>query len=529
MDSNIFSDLFFNDNSIIKDGIDKFKKRKQVDHCMQGIYDEQIDNGKNDFQDFSIRVSSGSEDEYLNYLERLVFSKHAPVDRGTFVGHMTTPNLSLFDEISRLITILNQNVVKVETSSSLTLLERELIGKFHHLVYQKSEGFYGKFLQSRNHFLGVCCSGGTIANLTALWIATSNAFCSNNGFVSVKEEGLIAALKRYSFEGVAIFVSRLGHYSLRKSAEILGIGSNSIVDVEYDCNYRICISDLEKKISEARDKKFLPLAIVGLAGSTETGSVDSLIELYEVAQKEAIHFHIDAAWGGAFLLSREYKERLAGIHLADTVTIDPHKQMYVPIGSGILVLKDPEIVQKMEINSNYIVKKGSFYLGRFGVEGSRPANALYLNAAFNIYGKKLFEDLLNHSMHMAKKFYEIISAKKNLRVVSMPELNILTYHYIPDHVMEGENELLDNFTLNEVNKINCDIHRIQLGLGNSLVSMTSILDPNNQMRDTCVFRVVMSNPMTTEYELYGVVKEQLEIAKDLLQNISRKDQQETEA
>ncbi|TKL84565.1 aminotransferase class V-fold PLP-dependent enzyme, partial [Enterococcus faecium] len=105
------------------------------------------------------------------------------------------------------------------------------------------------------------------------------------------------------------------------------------------------------------------MAIVGVAGTTETGNVDPLDELADLAAELNCHFHVDAAWGGATLLSDKYRYLLKGIERADSVTIDAHKQMYVPMGAGMVVFKHPSAAHAIEHHAEYILRKGSKDLG----------------------------------------------------------------------------------------------------------------------------------------------------------------------
>ncbi|MDF5377659.1 aminotransferase class V-fold PLP-dependent enzyme, partial [Vibrio parahaemolyticus] len=169
----------------------------------------------------------------------------------------------------------------------------------HRLIYGQNDTFYNQWMHSANHSLGAFCSGGTIANITALWVARNKALRANGSFKGVEKEGLFKAMKHYGYDGLAVLVSERGHYSLKKAADVLGLGQEGLVAVKTDANNRIIIDDLKAKIVELEKQNIKPIAVIGVAGTTETGNVDPLPEIAEVCQAHGCHFHVDAAWGGA--------------------------------------------------------------------------------------------------------------------------------------------------------------------------------------------------------------------------------------
>ena len=272
-----------------------------------------------------------------NLLEKLVANSvntYSP----TFIGHMTSALPYFHLSLAKLLVGLNQNLVKIETSKAFTPLERQVLGMMHELVYAQDSEFYNTYLHSANHALGAFCSGGTIANVTALWVARNKALAADGVFKGVAREGLAAGLDHYGYKKMAILSSRRGHYSLSKSVDLLGLGREQLITL--DCPTQRLSPEkalaFGKQYAEQGNKI---LSIVGVAGTTETGHVDPLDELADVAQELGCHFHVDAAWGGATLFSSTHRNILKGIQRADSVTIDAHKQMYVPMGAGMVLFK----------------------------------------------------------------------------------------------------------------------------------------------------------------------------------------------
>ncbi len=192
-----------------------------------------------DFQAYQIPAEPKFVSDYAeNIMEKLVaHSVHTAAP--SFIGHMTSALPYFVLPLSKMMVGLNQNLVKIETSKAFTPLERQVLGMMHHLVYGETEGFYKKWQHSANHSLGAFCSGGTVANMTALWIARNRLLRPDGDFKGVAKEGLFRAMRHYGYQDLAILVSERGHYSLRKAADILGIGRDMLIPVKTDAHNKV--------------------------------------------------------------------------------------------------------------------------------------------------------------------------------------------------------------------------------------------------------------------------------------------------
>ncbi len=434
-----------------------------------------------------------------------------------FIGHMATPLPHFMLPLSRIMVALNQNLVKIETSKAFTPLERQVLGMIHGMVYERKSEFYQENLHNSRRALGTFCSGGTVANISALWVARNQMFlASNDGeFEGIAKEGLARSLKYKGYDDIAIVVSERGHYSLGKSADVLGIGRANVVSVKTDANHKVDVDAMRAKCAELKSKNIAIMAIVGIAGATETGQVDPLDRLAEIATEFDTHFHVDAAWGGPTLLSNTHKYLLKGIELADSVTIDAHKQLYVPMGAGMVVFKDPTAISAVEHHAEYILRAGSKDLGQYSIEGSRPGMAMLVHAAFHIIGRKGYEILIDQNVNKAKAFARMIEAKPDFELITDPELNILNYRYVPSEIQN----ILDNSSqerqksINEIlDRANQRIQKQQRASGKTFVSRTRFSQHKYGGEAVSVFRVVMANPMTTLETLGAILEEQLDLA-----------------
>ncbi|TXY12553.1 pyridoxal-dependent aspartate 1-decarboxylase PanP [Vibrio mimicus] len=434
----------------------------------------------------------------------------------SFIGHMTSALPYFLMPLSKIMIALNQNLVKIETSKAFTPLERQVLGMIHRLIYGQTDHFYQQWMHSAEHSLGAFCSGGTIANITALWVARNNALKADGDFPGVEKAGLFKAMRHYGHEGLAILVSERGHYSLKKAADVLGIGQEGLIAVKTDANNRICPQDLEQKLAELKARNIKVFAVVGVAGTTETGNIDPLRTVAQICQREQIHFHIDAAWGGATLMSNHYRGLLDGVELADSVTIDAHKQLYIPMGAGMVLFKDPNAMRSIEHHAQYILRQGSKDLGSHTLEGSRSGMAMLVYASMHIISRPGYQLLIDQSIEKARYFADLIEAQADFELVSQPELCLLTYRYLPAHIRvaleqsQGAQRAQLNELLNEMTKF---IQKKQRETGKSFVSRTQLHPHQWDKLATIVFRVVLANPLTTKDILRNVLDEQREIAK----------------
>ncbi|MEI6895371.1 MAG: putative pyridoxal-dependent aspartate 1-decarboxylase [Colwellia sp.] len=455
-------------------------------------------------------------DHMHHLLEKLV-AQSVHTSSPSFIGHMTSALPAFILPLSKLMIGLNQNLVKVETSKAFTPLERQVLGMMHNLVYQQEDDFYTKWMHSAQHSLGAFCSGGTVANITALWVARNKLLKPDGDFRGVAREGMHSAMKYYGYDDIVILVSERGHYSLKKSADVLGIGQDNVIAIPTDEHNKIDCHKLAQKCQYLTGKNIKVLAIVGVAGTTETGNIDPLDKMAVIAQQYKCYFHVDAAWGGATLLSNKYRSLLKGIEQADSVTIDAHKQMYVPMGAGLVIFKDPSSVTAIEHHAEYILRKGSKDLGSHTLEGSRPGMAMLVYASLHIISRPGYEMLINQGIEKAEYFAGIIHQHEDFELITRPELCLLTYRYAPKSVQallarnDNEANKAVNLLLGKLTKF---IQKRQREDGRSFVSRTRIEVSRYGGEKVIVFRVVLANPLTTKEILQDILQQQCQLAQE---------------
>ncbi|QPL50472.1 pyridoxal-dependent aspartate 1-decarboxylase PanP [Alteromonas sp. B31-7] len=443
----------------------------------------------------------------------------------TFIGHMTSALPYFHLPLSKLMVGLNQNLVKIETSKAFTPLERQVLGMLHNLVYDRSEAFYEQHLHSAQHALGAFCSGGTIANITALWVARNKLLGPQPGFAGVAKAGLAAAYRFHNINHLGVMCSKRGHYSLSKAVDALGLGREQLIALPAPQQ----TLDPEKALRAGKryqEEGNKLLAIVGVGGTTETGHVDPLDELADVAEQLGCWFHVDAAWGGATLFSSQYRDRLKGIERADSVTIDAHKQMYVPMGAGMALFKDPENANAVRHHAQYILRAGSKDLGATTLEGSRNGMAMMVYSALHIFGRRGYELLIDRSIQKAKAFADMIDKHPDFELTTSPTLSLLTYRICPQ-ALQHTLKQVDDSTRDEINEkidtLVVSVQKQQREAGKSFVSRTRLEAPDYPAKCITVFRVVLANPLTSHNDLAAILAEQhlLATSTPLWQSLSQ--------
>lgn len=452
---------------------------------------------------------------YTELLNRDVVAHMVNVAEPAFIGHMTTPMPGFIPPLQQFLSQANQNVVKVETAKSATFLERQVLAMLHRQFFQAEASWYTHTIQHPQHLHGIVTSGGSLANLTALFCARNKALLargvSRSGLV---EQGFWRSLQTTGAQRAVILVSRLAHYSVRKSAAVLGLGSDDIVVLEQDEQQRANVAALTRIVEQCRAENTLIIAMIGIAGATETGTVDPLNDMASVCEQHGIHFHVDAAWGGGFMFSAQYRHKLRGIERADSITLCGHKQLFVAQGLSVCLLKNSRDAFAIATHAEYQSQPGSFDLGQFTLEGSRAANAVQLHAVFHLLGEQGLGALIDDSMERTAFMRTQIKAHDAFDLVGDGDLNILNYRYIPRRLRKIRGTR--PFTLQEHQTIDAATEAIQqqqFNDGRSFISKTRIWVKAYANHSVLVFRAVLLNPNAQQQHIEQALQDQLRIAE----------------
>ncbi len=283
---------------------------------------------------------------------------------------------------------------------------------------------------------GNLTSGGSIANLIAIVTARDS-----------KEISSVNLTKS------VIYTSQQAHHSVQKAIRIAGLNECILRYVKLDSAYRMVANELETLIKEDIKNGFNPFLVIASAGTTDVGAIDPLDEIGNIANRYKLWFHVDAAYGGFFILTKEGKKKMKGIEKSNSITIDPHKGLFLPYGLGAVLIKD---IRQM--------KKSHYYLANYmqdtlsstdepspadlSPELSKHFRGLRLWLPLKLHGTKPFIACLEEKLLLAKYFYLEIQ-KLGFEIECEPELSVLTYRYIPK---KGDPNLFNKRLVEEVQK-----------------------------------------------------------------------------
>lgn len=261
---------------------------------------------------------------------------------------------------------------------------------------------------------GLLLSGGSAANLTAI--------------VAAREEHAPHAPER-----ACIYVGRHAHASVRKAARIAGLRGAHVRVCGSDDGLRLDVEAVRIAIKQDLADGLVPVAIVGAAGTTNAGAVDPLPALADLAAEVGVWFHVDAAYGGFFQLTSRGRRHLAGIERADSITLDPHKSLYLPFGTGALLVRDRDtLARTFAEDADYLRDHDDDPhalpdFNALGPELTREWRGLRLWLPLALHGTERFVAALDQALDLARWATEELEADEHVEVISRPQLSILTF------------------------------------------------------------------------------------------------------
>jgi len=474
--------------------------------------------------------------DVLAEIKTKIIAHSVKVGNPYYIGHMISAVPYFMILLEMIIAALNQNQVKIETAKASSFVERELVAWLHRLIFRRKDRFYEKNIQNPRIALGNVTSDGTLANLTALLVAREKAFPPDGDFPGLRIAGMHRALEHYACDRGVVMVSTRGHYSIKKAVQVLGLGEENVITIPVDEKNRIRVDRLRHKIASLKEatggKGTRIIAIVGIAGTTETGNVDDLDTLGKIAREAGTHFHVDACWGGSALLAGDYRGLFKGISKADSVSIDAHKLLYCPMSMGLILFRNEKDLNTIRHSSKYVIRRNSVDTGRFTIEGSRPFAALKPWASLKIIGREGYGILLKQARKATDNLLRLINHCGNFEALNDPDLFILTYRFLPE-VLKSHIALLEegaqqtkgdekkacdqqikkiNFL---VNGLNIKLHKALRRDDTTFVSRTTLESTRYRPQNIVVLRAVLINPLINRKVLEEIVETQNRIGLQL--------------
>ncbi|MFN2595062.1 MAG: aspartate aminotransferase family protein [Actinomycetota bacterium] len=260
---------------------------------------------------------------------------------------------------------------------------------------------------------GILTPGGSMANLSAIITARSHL------------------LGEDFLDGV-LYASDAAHHSIAKSAKIAGLPSSAVSVVPTDKNVRMDVAELRRLVDEDRSAGRRPFMVVGSAGTVNVGAVDPLDEIAVVAAEQDLWFHVDGAYGGFFQLTERGRQALRGITSADSITLDPHKTLFLPYGTGSLIVRDGTALKDAhQLHAHYLPDSSEdpelFDHADYSPELTRDFRGLRVWLPLQVHGVDAFVSALDEKLDLARLVYEELVKVPQLEVPWQPQLSLVAF------------------------------------------------------------------------------------------------------
>ena len=278
---------------------------------------------------------------------------------------------------------------------------------------------------------GLFVSGGSMANLAALAAARQTKDCSSGR--------------------LRIYASSETHFSIVKAAALLGIGRENVCHIAVDERFRIRTDDLVAKITADLEAGYVPLCVVANAGTVNTGAVDPLAEIREIANRFQLWMHVDGSYGALAILAKSARELFAGIERADSVALDPHKWLYLPVDVGCVIYRDPEIVRAAfahEAEYTRIIGQEAdeaFAFWDYGPELSRRFRALKVWMLLKGVGVSALSEAIENNLACARHLESMVRASDDFEMAAPVELSIFCFRHMPVQLRNESPKTIDAF------------------------------------------------------------------------------------
>lgn len=269
-----------------------------------------------------------------------------------------------------------------------------------------------------SHAFGNLTSGGSVANLTAIKAARD-----------------FHGINSTNVKNAVIYYGAQTHHSVYKALNITGLYEAVQRKISLTDTFQVNMAELEGQMAADKAAGLQPFLVVGSAGTTDTGAVDPLDKLADLCEQYKAWFHVDAAYGGFFMLVEETRQKLKGIERSDSVVLDPHKTLFLPFGSGAVLLKDGSVLLASNSSkASYLVDTDGtddISPADTGIELSRPNRGLRMWLPLQLHGVAPFKACLQEKLLLTRYFYEEIR-KLGFERGPSPDLTVVIFRYPSD-------------------------------------------------------------------------------------------------
>jgi glutamate/tyrosine decarboxylase-like PLP-dependent enzyme len=468
------------------------------------------------------RVAHRVADMIADYLERLpdrpVFEP-VPIDEASrfatapVPAHGSEPD-AILDEFARLIAPypfgnghprfwawVNSPpaVMGIFADQLAAAMNPSVAGGNHAAVHVERQvvRWFAELLGLPSTAMGLLVSGGSMANLTALAAARH----AKAGF-DVRTRGLQSGDQR-----LVVYMSEEGHGCIRKAVEMLGIGGESLRVIPVNDRREMRVDLLAETIDRDLQDGYRPIAVAASAGTVNTGAIDDLDAIAGICRARDLWFHVDGAYGAAAILSSKYRDRLTALSRADSVALDPHKWLYVPVEAGLILVRDGVTLRSaFSLVPPYLRTDGDPrgvggppWLSEFGFQQSRAFRALKVWMALKFYGTDGYAHALDHDLALASYLADRVTADPQFELMAPRSLSVVCFRVVPAGVAGEER-------LNDLNKT--VLERLQMS-GRAFLSSTVL---NRRF----VLRACFVNPLSAQRDVDDLLEAVKTFAADAI-------------
>ncbi|HZN11297.1 MAG TPA: aspartate aminotransferase family protein [Blastocatellia bacterium] len=412
--------------------------------------------------------------EALRERLRAVISKSIALWHPHTAAHLHTPVLLPAVAAEMAISALNQSMDSFDQAPAATVIEQQVLGWLCRLAGLPPSAD------------GTFTAGGTQSNYLAMLLARDRFLESRWGW-SARLDGMPPEASR-----LRILCSEAAHFSVEKSAMQLGLGTRAVVKVACDDECRLCPADLRRQVRRLRHEGLEPMAVVATAGTTDFGSFDPIDRIAEIAADEGLWLHVDAAYGGALLMSRRLRHQLAGLGRADSVTIDFHKAFFQPISCGAFLLAERGDFDLIRVHADYLNSEdreldGIPDLVTRSLLTTRRFDALKLWVSLQALGGRDFAAMIEWLHGLARLTAIRIAETERLELLNRPQFGCVVFRYLPEDPSE------------DADSVNGRIARALFERGLAVIGRT-------RARGRTWLKLTLNNPRTHPAELNALLE-----------------------
>jgi L-2,4-diaminobutyrate decarboxylase len=413
-----------------------------------------------------------SPEQIANTL-RTVVANSVAVNHPNTAAHLHCPPLLAALAAEVVISALNQSMDSFDQAPIATVVEQKLVRwlSAHAGLPTTADGTF--------------TTGGSQSNYMGLLLAR-DWFLQKHWNWSAQKSGLPPEARR-----LRIFCSEVAHFTVEKSASQLGLGTDAIVRVPVDDQFRMNPKSLRDALEGVRAQGLLPLAVVATAGTTDFGSVDPLPEVTSLARAAGAWLHVDAAYGGALLFSHRHREKVQGIEQADSISVDFHKLFWQPISCSTFFLRDARNFDSIKVHADYLnpelhENEGIPNLVTTSLLTTRRFDALKLWISFQTVGHTRLAAMIDRTIELAAQAAQIVRETPQLELICDPQLSTVVFRYVPSNPTP-------------------DVDRFNSALRQSLFDQGLAVIGHTRVRNRQCLKFTCMNPATTEDQMEGLI------------------------